>query len=73
MVLVWCFLELEGVDGFHEVANTLDLIESLQPDLDHSGAWTYFQRCECCIGRCRKKLDGFVQNPAKHARYGAKL
>lgn len=67
------FPELEGIDGFHEVANTLELIESLQPDWIIPGHGPIFNDVNAALAIARKKLDGFVQNPAKHARYGAKV
>ena len=33
----------------------------------------FFQDVENALAVARKKLDGFVQNPEKHARYGAKV
>lgn len=67
------FPELEGVDAFHEVAETLDLIESLKPLWVIPGHGAIFDNADEALGLARKKLDGFVQNPQKHARYGAKV
>ena len=67
------FPELEGVDAFHEVAETLDLIESLKPLWVIPGHGAVFDNADEALGLARKKLDGFVQNPQKHARYGAKV
>lgn len=67
------FPELEGIDGFNEVAHTLDLIESLQAEWVIPGHGAIFQDVTAALSTARKKLDGFVQNPGKHARYGAKV
>ena len=67
------FPELEGVKAFHEVAQTLDLIESLKPLWVIPGHGAVFENIDAALEIARKKLDGFVQNPQKHARYGAKV
>ena len=67
------FPELEGVSAFNEVSQTLDLIESLQAKWIIPGHGAIFQDVESALVVARKKLDGFVQNPEKHARYGAKV
>jgi glyoxylase-like metal-dependent hydrolase (beta-lactamase superfamily II) len=67
------FPELEGVAAFQEVADTLDLIESLQPEWIIPGHGAIFQNVEVALASARKKLNGFVQSPEKHARYGAKV
>ena len=67
------FQELEGVDAFHEVALTLDLIESLKPLWVIPGHGAVFENVDAALGIARKKLHGFVQNPQKHGRYGAKV
>jgi glyoxylase-like metal-dependent hydrolase (beta-lactamase superfamily II) len=67
------FPELEGVEAFHEVAQTLDLIESLKPLWVIPGHGAVFANIDAALEIARKKLDGFVQNPQKHARYGAKV
>lgn len=67
------FPELEGVDAFHEVAQTLDLIESLKPRWVIPGHGAVFDKVEAALEIARKKLDGFVQSPLKHGRYGAKV
>jgi glyoxylase-like metal-dependent hydrolase (beta-lactamase superfamily II) len=67
------FPELEGVEAFHEVAQTLDLIESLQPMWVIPGHGAVFEHIDAALEIARKKLDGFVQNPQKHGRYGAKV
>jgi glyoxylase-like metal-dependent hydrolase (beta-lactamase superfamily II) len=67
------FPELEGISAFQEVADSLDLIESLQPEWIIPGHGTIFQDVDLALSNARKKLDGFVKNPEKHARYGAKV
>jgi glyoxylase-like metal-dependent hydrolase (beta-lactamase superfamily II) len=67
------FPELEGVEAFHEVAQTLDLIESLKPLWVIPGHGAVFANIDAALEIARKKLDGFVQNPQKHGRYGAKV
>jgi glyoxylase-like metal-dependent hydrolase (beta-lactamase superfamily II) len=67
------FPELEGISAFQEVAATLDLIESLQAEWIIPGHGPIFQDVEVALANARKKLDGFVNNPEKHARYGAKV
>ena len=67
------FPELEGISAFQEVAETLDLIESLQAEWVIPGHGAIFQDIDAALSNARKKLDGFVQNPEKHARYGAKV
>ena len=67
------FPELEGVDAFHEVAQTLDLIESLKPLWVIPGHGAVFENVDAALEIARKKLHGFVQNPQKHGRYGAKV
>ncbi len=67
------FPELEGISAFQEVADTLDLIESLQAEWVIPGHGAIFQNIDVALSNARNKLDGFVQNPEKHARYGAKV
>ena len=67
------FPELEGIAAFHEVAQTLDLIESLDPRWVIPGHGSPFHDCQSALVFARQKLNAFVQNPEKHARYGAKV
>jgi len=67
------FPEIEGQAAFHEVAATLDLIESLNPLWVIPGHGSVFTDVAGALSVARKKLDGFVTNPEKHARYGAKV
>ncbi len=67
------FPELEGVTAFHEVAQTLDLIETLNPSLVIPGHGAPFRDCAKALAFARQKLTAFTQHPEKHARYGAKV
>ena len=67
------FAELEGVDAFDEVSQTLDLIESLAPALVIPGHGPVFDCVEQALASARERLDRFVANPVRHSRYGAKV
>jgi glyoxylase-like metal-dependent hydrolase (beta-lactamase superfamily II) len=67
------FPELEGVDAFDEVAQTLDLIERLNPATIIPGHGSVFTELAPALALARSKLNGFAQNPERHARYGAKV
>ncbi|MDD2809105.1 MBL fold metallo-hydrolase [Rhodoferax sp.] len=67
------FPELDGSDAFAEVAQTLDLIETLQPTTVIPGHGSAFTDVAEALARARRKLQGFVQDPAKHRRYAAKV
>jgi len=67
------FPELEGIAAFNEVGLTLDLIESLDPQWIIPGHGAVFNDVAGALTNARLKLNGFIQNPAKHARYGAKV
>ncbi len=67
------FPELDGQDAFDEVAATLDVIERLQPALVIPGHGAPFTDAPTAIGFARQRLNGFVQNPAKHLQYAAKV
>ena len=67
------FPELEGVDGFDDVAATLDLIERLQPRTLVPGHGPVFGDTAGALQRARTRLESFAQAPDKHARYGAKV
>jgi glyoxylase-like metal-dependent hydrolase (beta-lactamase superfamily II) len=67
------FPELEGVAAFHEVAQTLDLIESLNPMRVIPGHGAPFHDCPKALAFARQKLTAFTRHPEKHARYGAKV
>ncbi len=67
------FPELVGVDAFDEVAQTLDLIERLEPATIIPGHGAVFTEVATAMALARSKLEGFAKNPEKHARYGAKV
>jgi glyoxylase-like metal-dependent hydrolase (beta-lactamase superfamily II) len=67
------FPELEGVAAFDEVAQTLDLIEKLNPTTIIPGHGAVFTELAPALALARSKLDSFAQNPEKHARYGTKV
>ena len=67
------FPELEGDDAFAAVGATLDLIEQLAPRTVIPGHGPVFHGAERALDVARRRLDGFVQHPQRHARYGAKV
>jgi len=67
------FPELEGIEAFNEVAATLDLIESLNPSVVVPGHGAVFEYTSEILEIARQKLDGFVKDPVKLARHGAKV
>lgn len=67
------FPELEGLDAFDEVGHTLDLIERLNPATVIPGHGAVFTEVAPALALARSKLAGFVQNPERHARHGAKV
>ena len=67
------FLELESRDAFNEVAATLDLIERLAPTHIIPGHGRVFHDLAPALSRARSRLEFFVRNPIRHARYAAKV
>ena len=67
------FPELDGDDAFDEVAATLDVIERLNPATVIPGHGAPFTDAVQAIAYARQRLNGFVQNPAKHLQYAAKV
>jgi glyoxylase-like metal-dependent hydrolase (beta-lactamase superfamily II) len=67
------FPELDGDDAFHEVAQTLDVIEALQPLLVIPGHGAPFADVPEALARARQRLDGFVADPARHLQHAAKV
>jgi glyoxylase-like metal-dependent hydrolase (beta-lactamase superfamily II) len=67
------FPELVGVDAFDEVAQTLDLIERLDPATIIPGHGAVFTEVAPALALARSKLEGFAKSPEKHARYGTKV
>jgi glyoxylase-like metal-dependent hydrolase (beta-lactamase superfamily II) len=67
------FPELEGIEAFSDVAATLDLIERLNPNVVIPGHGAVFEFTPEIMATARQKLDGFVKDPVKLARHGAKV
>jgi glyoxylase-like metal-dependent hydrolase (beta-lactamase superfamily II) len=67
------FPELDGAEAFTEVAQTLDLIESLDAKAIIPGHGPAFTDVPAALARARKRLSSFVNDPAKHIRYAAKV
>lgn len=67
------FPELEGVSAFAEVGMTLDLIESLRPELVIPGHGRAFADVQKSLGIARGRLDFFIRHPAKHQQHAAKV
>jgi glyoxylase-like metal-dependent hydrolase (beta-lactamase superfamily II) len=67
------FQELEGEHAFDEVAQTLDLIESLRPLIVIPGHGKVFNEVAQSLVAARRRLDGFVRDPTKHALHAAKV
>ena len=61
------FPELVGIDAFDEVAQTLD------PATIIPGHGAVFTEVAPALALARSKLEGFAQNPVRHARYGSKV
>jgi glyoxylase-like metal-dependent hydrolase (beta-lactamase superfamily II) len=67
------FPELDGEDAFEAVAETIAVIEGLQPALVIPGHGAPFSNVAVAIAVARQRLDSFVSNPAKHVQYAAKV
>ena len=67
------FPELEGEEGFGDVAATLDLIERLAPETIIPGHGSVFADVPKALDIARRRLAGFVADPLKHARHAAKV
>lgn len=67
------FPELEGIHAFQEVADTLNLIESLQPKTVVPGHGPPFTDVSNALQRARSKLAMYEAHPEKHALYAAKV
>ncbi len=66
------FPEIEGVRAFEAVGATLDLIESLQPQIVIPGHGPVFTDVGSALSVARRRLQQFVDDPTRHARYAAK-
>jgi glyoxylase-like metal-dependent hydrolase (beta-lactamase superfamily II) len=67
------FPELEGESAFDDVAAVLDLIERMAPRWVIPGHGAPFSDLGGALQRARGRLAGFVADPARHARHGAKV
>lgn len=67
------FPELDGDDAFHQVAQTLDVIEALDPITVIPGHGAPFTDVAQALARARQRLDGFVADPARHLQHAAKV
>ena len=67
------FPELEGVEAFDEVGETLDIIEALQPQTVIPGHGPVFQDVEAALARARSRLAQFQASPEVHRRYALKV
>ena len=67
------FPELWGEAGFEEVAQTLDLIETLPVDLVIPGHGAPFVDIQKSLDTARSRLDYLASDPDRNARHGAKV
>ncbi|MFT3718596.1 MBL fold metallo-hydrolase [Pseudorhodoferax sp.] len=67
------FPELEGDAAFAAVGASLDLIERLAPAVVIPGHGGAFDDVGPALARARRRLDGFVAAPRRHAHYAAKV
>ena len=67
------FPELEGIAAFHEVGETLDIIEALAPLTVIPGHGPLFQDVDAALARARLRLQQHMENPGKHHRHAQKV
>ena len=67
------FPELEGESAFDEVAQVLDLIESLDARWVLPGHGAPFGDVAGALQRARRRLDGFRADPGRHAVHALKV
>lgn len=67
------FPEVEGEEGFNEVADTLALIESLDPLVVIPGHGAVFFDVDRALSVSRSRLEKFVRHPDRHAIHAAKV
>lgn len=67
------FPELDGERAFEDVARVLDLIASLPVRVVLPGHGAPFTDVAGALQRARRRLDGFVADPARHARHALKV
>jgi glyoxylase-like metal-dependent hydrolase (beta-lactamase superfamily II) len=66
------FPELDGVDAFSEVRDTLELLSNLKVKVVIPGHGSPFGGLAEAIDRARSRLSAFVADPRRHARHAAK-
>ncbi|CAN5263014.1 hypothetical protein BH11PSE9_BH11PSE9_36410 [soil metagenome] len=67
------FPELEGIQAFEDVRTTLELLASLDVRCVIPGHGTPFGHIGAALERAFRRLDSFVRDPVRHARYAAKV
>ncbi len=67
------FPELQGEPGFLEVGQTLDLIESLKPQVVIPGHGPVFKDAPAALVVARRRLEAFIGDPVRHAKHAAKV
>ena len=67
------FPELEGDDAFGAVAATFDLIERLRPAVVVPGHGPVFEDVQGALVIARRRLGGFLLDPARHAGHAARV
>ncbi|MEO5737877.1 MAG: MBL fold metallo-hydrolase [Variovorax sp.] len=67
------FPEIEGMGAFDDVRNTLNRLSALPIDWVIPGHGPPFQGFSAALARAHGRLDGFMSNPARHARHAAKV
>lgn len=67
------FPELEGIQAFDEVGETLDLIEALEPKIVIPGHGPVFHDLKVALQHARSRLTQFRQSPEKHSRHAVKV
>ncbi len=67
------FPELEGLDAFEDVLQTLELIESLNPKICLPGHGPMFNDVDGALKVARARCHFFMKNPKKHAIHSAKV
>jgi glyoxylase-like metal-dependent hydrolase (beta-lactamase superfamily II) len=67
------FPEIEGIEAFDEVSETLHVIESLNAKLVLPGHGGMFTDVHLALENARSRLSSFRKDPVKHANYAAKV
>lgn len=67
------FPELEGINAFNEVGATLDLIQSLAPEIVIPGHGRPFRYIPQVMLTAKHRLQAFIESPFRHARHAVKV